>query len=159
MCNILIADDHPVVLFGTKTFLEQRGFDVIAACQNGLEAYNQIITKRPEIAMLDMSMPGLSGLDILEKLANAHNLKVKTILLTMHNDVSLFNRARELNVRGYLLKDFALEEMEKCLMEVIQGNTYFSAHLNQKLAVHEHAPSDVHLSELTFAEKNTGISC
>src|SRR6218665_3878400 len=99
MCNIVIADDHPVVLFGTKTFLEQKGYNVISACANGLEAYNQIITKQPGITILDMSMPGLNGIEVLEKLQQIKN-PVKSILLTMHNDVSLFNKARELGVKG-----------------------------------------------------------
>lgn len=152
MIKIIIADDHPVVLFGTKSFLEQKGFDVIMACENGLEAYNQITAKEPDIAILDMSMPGLSGIDILTKL-KAVNSPVKSILLTMHNDVSLFNRARELHVKGYLLKDFALEEMEKCILEVMKGNTYFSTHLNQKLTIQHNEDEDPNLKDLTFAER------
>ncbi|WP_190277224.1 response regulator [Taibaiella lutea] len=152
MVKIIIADDHPVVLFGTKSFLEQKGFEVIMACENGLEAYNQIITKKPDIALLDMSMPGLSGIDILAKL-KTNNYVVKCVLLTMHNDVSLFNRARELDVKGYLLKDFALEELEKCILEVMKGNTYFSTHLNQKLTIQHNDDENPNLQDLTFAER------
>jgi DNA-binding NarL/FixJ family response regulator len=152
MYKIIIADDHPVVLFGTKVFLEKKGFDVIMACENGLEAYNQIITKKPDIAVLDMSMPGLSGLEILEKL-NTQKLPTKVILLTMHNDVSLFNRSKELNGKGYLLKDFAMEELEKCIHEVMKGNTYFSTHLTQMLTIQKHDGEDESLNQLTFAER------
>ena len=152
MCKIIIADDHPVVLFGTKVFLEKKGFDVIMACENGLEAYNQIITKKPEIAVLDMSMPGLSGLEILEKL-NTQKVPTKVILLTMHNDISLFNRTKELNAKGYLLKDFAMEELEKCIHDVMKGNTYFSSHLNQMLTIQQHDQEDTSLENLTFAER------
>jgi DNA-binding NarL/FixJ family response regulator len=152
MCKIIIADDHPVVLFGTKIFLEKRGFNVIMACENGLEAYNQIITKKPDIAVLDMSMPGLSGLEILEKLY-AQKATTKVILMTMHNDVSLFNRTKELNAKGYLLKDFAMEELEKCIQEINKGNTYFSSHLDQKLTIHNHEEEDSNLQQLTFAER------
>lgn len=153
MYNVLIADDHPVVLFGTKTFLTQLGYNVISTCSNGLEAYNQIVTRQPDIALLDMNMPGLSGLEILEKIQHQKmDTPVKTILLTMHNELSFFNRARDLEVKGYLLKDFAMDEMEKCLDTVKAGGTYFSEHLAQRLTI---KPTDTHddLHQLTFAEK------
>jgi DNA-binding NarL/FixJ family response regulator len=152
MCNIVIADDHPVVLFGTKTFLEQRDYNVVSACANGLEAYNQIITKHPDITILDMSMPGLNGIEILEKLQHIKH-PVKSILLTMHNDVSLFNKAKELGVKGYLLKDFAMDELEKCLSEVKKGNTYFSKHLSHLLTIKHTKDANPLLAQLTFAEK------
>lgn len=152
MSEILIADDHPVVLLGTKTFLEQRGYVIISACGNGLEAYNQIMAKQPDIAILDMSMPGLNGIEILEKLQQTRQ-PVKSILLTMHNDLSLFNRAKTLGVKGYLLKEFAMDEMEKCIQEVKQGGTYFSKHLAHSLTVHYQEHSNPDLQSLTFAEK------
>ncbi|WP_118973113.1 response regulator [Taibaiella koreensis] len=153
MCKVLIADDHPVVLLGTQTYLNARGFEVVGMCANGLEAYNQILALRPHIAVLDMSMPGLNGLDILEKLSQSKETwKTKVILLTMHSELSLFNRARELDVRGYLLKDFAMDEMEKCLQEVRDGNTYFSKHLAQRLTFGQ-AEQDPALEQLTFAER------
>jgi len=152
MCKIIIADDHPVVLFGTKIFLEKKGFNVIMACENGLEAYNQILARKPEIAVLDMSMPGLSGLEVLEKLEQQKSA-TKVILLTMHNDASLFNRARALNAKGYLLKDFAMEELEKCIREIEKGNTYFSSHLSQKLTINGNDEEDPNLKQLTFAER------
>jgi DNA-binding NarL/FixJ family response regulator len=152
MCSIIIADDHPVVLFGTRTFLEQRNYNVVSACENGLEAYNQIITKMPQIAILDMNMPGLNGMEILEKLQQARH-PVKSILLTMYNDVALFNKAKELGVKGYLLKDFAMDELEKCLFEVRMGNSYFSKHLSHMLTVQHSEDANPALEQLTFAEK------
>jgi DNA-binding NarL/FixJ family response regulator len=152
MCSIIIADDHPVVLFGTRTFLEQRNYNVISACENGLEAYNQIMTKMPQIAILDMNMPGLNGMEILEKLQQARH-PVKSILLTMYNDVALFNKAKEFGVKGYLLKDFAMDELEKCLSEVRMGNSYFSKHLSHMLTVQHSEDANPALEQLTFAEK------
>jgi DNA-binding NarL/FixJ family response regulator len=153
MYKVLIADDHPVVLFGTQTFLTQLGYNVISTCSNGLEAYNQIVTKQPDIALLDMNMPGLNGLEILEKITQQTASHVKTVLLTMHNELSIFNRAKALNVKGYLLKDFAMDEMERCLDKVKKGETYFSEHMVQRLTV-KHS-DDIHpeLQQLTFAEK------
>jgi DNA-binding NarL/FixJ family response regulator len=152
MCDIIIADDHPVVLFGTKTFLEQKGYNVVSACENGLEAYNQIITKMPHIAILDMSMPGLNGIELLEKLHHAKH-PAKSILLTMHNDIALFNKAKEFGVKGYLLKDFAMDELEKCLSEVKAGNFYFSKHLPNMLTFQHSNDVNPALEQLTFAER------
>jgi DNA-binding NarL/FixJ family response regulator len=152
MYNILIADDHPVVLYGTKTFLEQNGYQVICTCSNGLEAFNQIVTRQPDIALLDISMPGMNGLEITEKLSTVKN-RTRVVLLTMHNELSLFNRAKELGVSGYLLKEFAMDELEKCLAEVTTGNTYFSKHLDHKLSIGNSEESEADLSSLTFAER------
>ena len=151
MCNLLLADDHPVVLFGTKTFLEQKGFHIVSTCTNGVEAYNQIIARRPDIALLDMSMPGMNGIEVIERVQQ-QPYPTKIVLLTMHNEISIFNRARELGVKGYLLKDFAMEELEKCLAEVKDGRTYFSKHLSNRLTINtEHEVPELNL--LTFAEK------
>lgn len=151
MCNILIADDHPVVLFGTKVFLEQKGFNIVSTCSNGVEAYNQIIAKQPDIALLDMSMPGMNGIEVIEKM-RSNKFPAKIVLQTMHNDYSIFNRAKELGVKGYLLKEFAMDELEKCLFEVKEGRTYFSKHLTQKLSINTDN-NNYDLSQLTFAEK------
>ena len=62
--NILIADDHPFTLQGTKSFVESYGYKVIDACSNGISALNLILLHRPEIAILDINMPGLDGLDL-----------------------------------------------------------------------------------------------
>lgn len=151
MCNILIADDHPIVLFGTKVFLEQKGFNIVSTCSNGVEAYNQIIAKQPDIALLDMSMPGMNGIEVIEKMRN-NKFPAKIVLQTMHNEYSIFNRAKELGVKGYLLKEFAMDELEKCLFEVREGRTYFSKHLTQKLSINNDT-NNFDLSQLTFAEK------
>jgi DNA-binding NarL/FixJ family response regulator len=106
----------------------------------------------PHIAILDMNMPGLNGMEILEKLQHTKH-PVKSILLTMYNDVALFNKAKELGVKGYLLKDFAIDELEKCLNEVKIGNSYFSKHLSHMLTVQHSKDVNPALELLTFAEK------
>lgn len=152
MADILIADDHPVVLLGMKTFLEQKGHTVVAACANGIEAYNQILAKRPSIALLDISMPGMSGIDILQKFSG---VRVSTgfVLLTLQNDLSVFNHARQLGAKGFLLKEFAMQEIEKCLQEVQSGRTYFSRQLDDSLHFHNDTASCTQIDSLTFAEK------
>ncbi len=121
MANMIIADDHPFTLIGTKAFAESLSYNVIDLCNNGISAYNSIIGNRPGIAVLDMSMPGMNGIEILEKLQQQRSI-TKVVLLTMHKEVSIFTHAQKLGVKGYVLKEFATHELENCLMVIQKGN-------------------------------------
>jgi DNA-binding NarL/FixJ family response regulator len=133
-------------------WLEQNGHNVVATCNNGIEACNQIIARQPAIALLDLSMPGMNGIEILEKL-QGRNLYTQTVLLTMQNEYSIYNRAVALGAKGYLLKEFAVEEIEICLQEVLAGRTYFSAHLQDRLILNNEEEHGAALGSLTFAER------
>ena len=136
---------------GTKAFVESLGYSVADVCSNGIAAYNSIITRRPDVALLDMSMPGLNGIELLEKLRRMR-LATKIVLLTMHNEVSIFNRAVELGVAGYVLKEFAAKELEQCLQDVLKGKTCFSSSLGSSLVVDQQQSSDA-LDVLSFSER------
>lgn len=162
MIEILIADDHPIVLFGTQTFLLEKGYRVIASCTNGIEAYNQILAKDPAIALMDISMPGMSGLEVTKKLAKAP-IRTRFVLLTMQNELAIINYAREIGVKGFLLKEFAIQELDNCLKEVLGGNEYYSplltdaTHISHpgatERALGVNGTQDDLLSHLSFAEK------
>lgn len=152
MIRVLIADDHPVVSLGVKTYLEQRNYQVIATCVNGIEAYNRLLTDIPDVAILDVTMPGMTGTEILEKLS-ATTLPVRVILLTLHNELSLFNYAVKLGVKGFLLKEFAMDELDICLQKVTNNETYFSEHLAKGLKIDSGQPVNEELGKLTFAER------
>lgn len=130
--KILIADDHPFTLMGTKSFVESYGYKVIDTCSNGISAFNLINLHNPDIAILDINMPGLDGLDVAKKIQES-KLKTKVILLTMHRETTIFNKAREYGVFGYILKEHAQTELEKCLYEVSCGKRYFSNYLEDDL--------------------------
>lgn len=131
MYKIIIADDHPLLLKGTKDFLSGH-YQIIGEYSNGIEAYNAIVSKQPDIAVLDISMPGIDGLEIAQKVST-ENIKTKIVLLTMHNESALLNKAKENGVVGYLLKDFALDELINCINTVAKGDTYFSLQLMSKI--------------------------
>jgi DNA-binding NarL/FixJ family response regulator len=152
MKNILIADDHPLTLNGTKVFVESLGYRVADVCSSGILAYNRIAASKPDIALIDLSMPGMSGIDILEKIV-LQKLPTKVILLTMHNEVSIFNRAKELGAAGYILKEFAETELEKCLTHVAKNKKWFSPHLEKSLIIGNTETTATDLEKLTFAEK------
>lgn len=152
MYRILLADDYPAISTGTKFFLEQKGHRIISVCNNGIEAYNEIITKQPSIAIIDMSMPGMSGMEILEKLKELKS-KTKIIFYTMHHEISIFNRAMLLGAKAYLIKDMPLEELELCIIEVGKGNTYFSKLMQAQMFMNNEENKDDLLKILTFAER------
>ena len=149
--SILIADDHPFTLQGTKTFVTSLGYTVSHICSNGITALNLIIAHSPEIAILDINMPGMDGIEVLEKI-HAEKIHVKIVLLTMHNERSIYNRAYELGGYGYLLKNFADTELELCLEEVRIGRKYVSEHINKELVFKADDNND-ETNVLTLTEK------
>lgn len=107
MPTILLADDHPITVMGTKTFVENLGYVVVDTCSNGIAAFNSIVARCPDLALVDMNMPGLNGIELLEKLGR-QKCVTRVVLLTMHNEPAIFTRAKALGAWGYVLKEFAL---------------------------------------------------
>lgn len=130
--RILIADDHPLTLYGTKSFVESYGYKVEDTCSNGISSLNLIMLHQPDIAVLDINMPGLDGLDVAKKVQE-NKLKTKIILLTMHKELTIYNKAAEYGVYGYILKENAQIELEVCLREVVEGRRYHSESLQKNL--------------------------
>ena len=149
--KILIADDHPFTLQGTKSFVESYGYKVTDTCSNGVSALNLIQLHTPEIAILDINMPGLDGLDVAKKVQES-KLKTKVILLTMHKEMTIYKKASEYNIYGYILKEHAQTELEKCLIEVAKGNKYVSTFLEDDLFIDNKNDGD-ELVKLTLSER------
>ncbi|WP_100613477.1 response regulator [Confluentibacter citreus] len=131
--SIVIADDHPLMLRGLTDFLTSKNFQIKGSAQDGNAAYNLIVKHKPDIAILDIRMPHKTGLEIAEA-CKKNNLKTKIILITFDKEEELFDRAKELDIYGYILKEFAVEEIENCINHALQNKPYFSkelmAHLN-----------------------------
>ncbi|MBC7643034.1 MAG: response regulator transcription factor [Flavobacterium sp.] len=149
--KILIADDHPFTLQGTKSFVESYGYNVSDTASNGVAALNLINLHLPDIAILDINMPGLDGLDIAKKIQES-KLKTKIVLLTMHKEMTIFKKATELGVYGYILKENAQTELENCLIEVSKGNKYRSKFLENDLFV-DNKKDNNELAKLTLSER------
>ena len=147
--SIIIADDHPLILKGLNDFLVEKKYDVLASATNGKDAFQLIKDLEPDIAVLDIRMPFLTGLEIA-KICNEQNLSTKIILITFEKDETIFKEAKALHIFGYVLKEFALVELENCIASVMAGKRYFSAELIQYLEIDE-APEELNL--LTPAEK------
>lgn len=150
--RILIADDHPFTLMGTKAFVESLKFNVEDVCSNGITALNLIKSHQPDIAILDINMPGLDGLEVLEKVFT-QKLKTKVILLTMHKEMTVFKKASQYEVSGYILKENAQEELALCLEVVVKGHQYVSKNLERELHIDSSNQTEDQLNTLTFTEK------
>jgi len=148
--TIIIADDHPLVLKGLKDFLIEKDFNVLASAKNGKEALSLIKAHVPDIAILDIKMPFYTGLEIAEK-CKEEKLPTKIALITFEKDEITYNKAKALGVFGYILKEFALEEMENCISSIINGKAYFSPELVAYIQV-DKTPEK--LKSLTEAERN-----
>ena len=149
--KILIADDHPFTLQGTKSFIESYGYKVTDTCSNGISALNLIVLHRPDIAVLDINMPGLDGLDVAKKVFD-DKLGTKIILLTMHKELAIYNKALEYNIYGYILKEHAQSELQYCLNEVKNGKKYVSRCLKEEL-IGASTSSLGDLAKLTVSER------
>lgn len=123
--SIVIADDHPLMLRGLTDFLVSKNFNIIGSATDGKSAYNLIVKLKPEIAILDIRMPHKTGLEIAED-CKKNNLNTKVILITFDKEEELYDKAKAFNVFGYILKEFAIEEIETCIKHVINNKPYFS---------------------------------
>lgn len=131
--KILIADDHPIFRGGLRSIVEKEaGFRVIAEADDGRAALDQIAEHRPDVAILDLDMPGLDGFAVARTLAKTDS-PTRIVILTMHKDEMHFNQAVDLGIRGYLIKDGAAAEAVGCIKTVVGGGEYFSPALTSFL--------------------------
>lgn len=152
LMKLLIADDHPLTLMGTKGFVESLGYSVSYTATNGITALNLAQAHLPDIAILDINMPGLNGIEILSKIAT-QRLPIRVILLTMHKELYIFKKANQLGLYGYLLKEFAHEELSLCLEQVKNGKQYISPRLTLELKTGGDSHASEGLTQLSVAEK------
>lgn len=128
--RIVIADDHPVFLKGMRFVIsEEEDIEVVAEASDGIKALNLINQLHPDIAVLDIDMPGKTGFEILRELL-AQKSECKIIFLTMHNASDLLLEAIKLGVKGYLLKENALSDIITAIRLVKKGQRYITASLS-----------------------------
>lgn len=124
--RVFLADDHKILRESLVILLSQKeNIEVVGAAGDGLEAYRKILELKPDIAVLDISIPHLNGLDLAEKL-KVEMPEVKVVILTMHKSGEFVSKALCAGVRGYVLKDNALEELIECIELVSERKIYLS---------------------------------
>lgn len=124
--RVFLADDHKILRESLVILLSQKdNIEVVGAAGDGQEAYRKILELKPDIAVLDISIPRLNGLDLAEKI-KAEQPEVKVVILTMHKSGEFVSKALCAGVRGYVLKENALEELIECIELVYANKIYLS---------------------------------
>ena len=123
--RILLADDHLIVRQGLKTLLEQEHHTVVAEAADGREAIQLAQKHHPDVAVMDLAMPLLNGLDATREIVKV-SPETRTILLTMHTEDQYVVEALRAGVRGYLLKTQAASDLIQAVREVSRGAVYLS---------------------------------
>jgi DNA-binding NarL/FixJ family response regulator len=122
--RIVLADDHPIVLNGLRNLIESESdFEVVGEATSGPDALKLIRDVRPEIAILDISMPGMSGIVLARRLAEEAP-DIKILVLTLHEDRAYLRQALEAGVSGYVVKRSAAANLVSAVRSVIAGGIY-----------------------------------
>lgn len=126
--RIVLADDHAFLLQGLSDYLTSKGLNVIGLAADGAQALQLITDEQPDVAILDIEMPYLSGLAIAE-ICKQKDLPTKIVVLSFHKEQEFITQAKELGISGYVLKEDATSEIEACIRAVSSGGSYFSSAL------------------------------
>ena len=132
--RILIADDHAIIRRGLHALLSHEpGFEIVAEATDGVEAVELAERESPNVAILDISMPNLNGLEAARRIS-AKIRDVQLIMLTVHADEGYLLSALKVGARGYVLKSSAECEIVEAVRAVVQGKAYFSPSVSRILA-------------------------
>ena len=148
--KILIVDDHPLFRKGIKSILlEDTNVKVIGEAGNSEEAMKLIEKETVDIVILDLQMPGMSGIE-LSKMIKSRYKSISIILLTMHKDERIFNNSLEYGLEAYILKENAVEEVLKAVHVVADGNFYLSPSMSEYMIQKS-------MKQKKLADENPGI--
>jgi DNA-binding NarL/FixJ family response regulator len=168
--RVFIADDHPIFLNGLRLLIDAEStMKVIGEANDGEKALNQIEILLPDVVVLDLSMPEKNGFDIVRAL---HQKKIETgvIFLTMHDEEATLHSALDLGVKGYILKDSAIDEIVNGIKTVYKGKSFISPKMStylvsrtqngkeffkQKPAVNSLTPTEIKILRLISEQKTT----
>ena len=130
MINIVLVDDHILVRDGIKALLEEEeDISVIAEASNGIEALEELQTHRPNVLIVDIRMPDMSGIEVVKKIKKINN-NIKTLVLSMHDAEEYVLDSIEAGTDGYLLKGASKAEFLKALNTIASGGKYFSGDIS-----------------------------
>jgi len=144
--RILIADDHPLVMDGIRSCLETYDhIEVVGEARTGREALDKAEELKPDIVLMDITMPDLSGLDATEQFKDRFP-EIKLLILSMHDNREYITSALRYGARGYILKDVPSQEIFAAIEAVHRGGTYFSSAVSEILLSHAEAGSQESLT-------------
>ena len=156
--KLIIADDHPILRSGVKSvLLKDPQIEIIAEAKDGEEAYNLILKNNPDVALIDVEMPKMTGLEIARRIAT-EKPNISIVFLTMYKDEEMFNEAMDAGAYGYVLKENAVEDVLESVKVVSEGKHYISprisgylvSRLNKQNGLTSQIPS---INDLTKTER------
>jgi DNA-binding NarL/FixJ family response regulator len=150
--RIVLADNHALVRQGLKALLEREGFQVAAEASDGRELIRLVAASRPEIAIVDISMPILNGIDAARELQKSSQ-RTKTILLTRHDEDQYVTAALRAGVKGYVLKHQAATDLVHAIQQVCRGGIYLSPSISRTVVEAFLSKTDLPADPLTTRER------
>ena len=139
--KVMLADDHVLMREGIRQLLEFDGtIEVISEANDGLECLKKLKEAKPQVLLLDINMPEMNGIEVLETIRR-EKIDVKVLILTVHNEIEYLIKAIDIGVDGYILKDSESSELKKAINAVIEGESYIQPKLipalNNRLVVRD----------------------
>lgn len=129
--RVLLADDHHLVRAGIRALLQSLpDVEIVAEAGNGQEALAALLRNKPDIALIDISMPGLNGLELAAR-ATREVPETRIVILSVHGDASHVAQALRAGAKGYLVKDAAADELPILIRSVMRGETYLSPSISR----------------------------
>ncbi|MFY0686722.1 MAG: response regulator transcription factor [Cyclobacteriaceae bacterium] len=125
MIRIAIADDHPMIVNGLVESLQTK-VEIVGTAENGDALLALIKSENPEIVLCDINMPGKSGFDVLEEIGRFSSQQPKVIVLSVHDEKPIIEKAFRIGAHGYLLKSSGADEVFEAIQKVSAGKKYFS---------------------------------
>ena len=150
--TIVLVDDHAVVRAGVRRLLEQEAlFDVIGEAESGEKAYQMFGELKPDVMVMDLSMPGMGGLEAIRRILMRHE-RARILVLTMHEDLSFANQALKLGAKGYLIKNTLGDDLVKSIQTVSRGEVFLSDEIAKKMAMQSISGEQDPIHELSARE-------
>jgi DNA-binding NarL/FixJ family response regulator len=150
--RVLLIDDHAVVRSGVRRLLEQQGgIEVVAEAGSGEQAYMLYGEVSPDILIMDMSMPGMGGVEALRRIRTRYS-KAKIIIFSMHENVTFATQALTAGAAGYVSKSGEASDLLVAVADVSVGRTYLSPQMAQKIAIQTMAGDDNPIQRLSARE-------
>ena len=150
--TIVLVDDHAVVRAGVRRLLEQEPlFEVIGEAESGEKAYQIFGELKPDVMVMDLSMPGMGGLESIRRILMRYE-KAKILVLSMHEDLSFANQALKLGAKGYLIKNALADDLVKSIETVSNGEVFLSTEIAKKMAMQSISGNQDPVHELSARE-------
>jgi DNA-binding NarL/FixJ family response regulator len=149
--RVLLAEDHLIVRQGVRLYLESKGFQIVGEATNGREAVEMVRTLRPDVVVMDIHMPELTGIEATRRIRHEYD-DVRILVLTAYNEPAYIHALLDAGADGFILKTAELGELHKALLEVAAGISAFSPDLVKKADAYRQSQEEL-LESLTERER------